>query len=101
MNRKNKRKNMEIPRFKSAREEAEFWETHDFADYWDDTEEVEMKVARKLIDKVQAKRRKRLISLRLAEWQIEKAKKIAANKKMPYQALLRSWINEGLRENAG
>lgn len=90
-----------IPRFGSAREEAEFWETHDFADYWDDTEEVKMTVARKLVDRVRAKARKRLISLRLAEWQIEKAKKIAAKRKLPYQALLRKWITDGMRGEVG
>ena len=31
-----------IPRFKSEKEEAEFWATHDLVDYVDDTQPVEV-----------------------------------------------------------
>jgi hypothetical protein len=29
-----------IPEFASRQEEAEFWDTHDFGDYWDDWQPV-------------------------------------------------------------
>lgn len=31
-----------IPNFKSYKEEAEFWDTHSFADYWDKWEDVDI-----------------------------------------------------------
>lgn len=34
-----------IPEFTSRLEEAEFWDTHDFADYWDDWKPVQLRVA--------------------------------------------------------
>ncbi len=32
------------PEFKSRQEEAEFWDTHDLADYWDEFKPVELRV---------------------------------------------------------
>lgn len=32
---------IKIPKFKSEKEEREFWDTHDSTEYWEDTEEVE------------------------------------------------------------
>ena len=31
-----------IPRFTTREEEAEFWDTHDFTDYWDELEPANM-----------------------------------------------------------
>ena len=36
---------MKLPEFKSEEEEAQFWDTHSFADYIGDLEEVELEVA--------------------------------------------------------
>jgi hypothetical protein len=33
--------NKRIPHFKTDEEAAEFWDTHDFAEYWDDTVRVD------------------------------------------------------------
>jgi len=33
-----------LPKFKTRREAAEFWDTHSSADYWDQFEEVELKL---------------------------------------------------------
>ena len=41
-----------IPEFKSLEEEAQFWDTHSLADYWDQTHEVQFEV--------RAKRRRRI-----------------------------------------
>ena len=32
-----------IPRFATREEEAEFWDTHDFTDYWDELEPANLK----------------------------------------------------------
>ena len=34
-----------IPQFATREEEAEFWDTHDFADYWDDLEPANVVVS--------------------------------------------------------
>lgn len=34
-----------IPDFKSREEEAEFWDTHDFMDFWDELEPVKLEVS--------------------------------------------------------
>jgi hypothetical protein len=37
--------NTQIPEFTSYKEEAEFWDTHDFTDFEDETTLVEVKVS--------------------------------------------------------
>lgn len=89
-----------VPKFKSEKEEAEFWSTHSVADYWNDLEEVEEKieVSGRLKSKIlERKERKKLLTLRLGQKQIEEAKKIAMKKTIGYQTLMRMWIAEGIR----
>ncbi|MBI4563477.1 MAG: hypothetical protein HY716_02125 [Planctomycetes bacterium] len=43
------------------------------------------------------KLKKRLLALRLEEWQIERAKEMARRKHVPYQQLMREWISRGIR----
>ena len=56
-----------LPTFESEQEEAEFWDTHDSTDFVDDTEAVVVKL-------VDARPRKRLISLRIDADTIEMLK---------------------------
>jgi CopG antitoxin of type II toxin-antitoxin system len=37
-----KKKTNKIPKFKSKDEEAKFWDTHSFADYWDEFKPVDI-----------------------------------------------------------
>jgi predicted glycoside hydrolase/deacetylase ChbG (UPF0249 family) len=37
-----------LPQFSSREEEAEFWDTHDFSDYWDELQPIEVRFADKL-----------------------------------------------------
>ena len=37
--------NKKIPGFKSYEEMAEFWDTHDLADYWEQTEPAEFEIS--------------------------------------------------------
>ncbi len=37
-----------IPDFANRQEEAEFWDTHDFGDYWDETEPVDVTFSKNL-----------------------------------------------------
>jgi predicted DNA binding CopG/RHH family protein len=87
-----------IPKFKSTEEEAEFWATHSAADYLEDTADVEdgVTVGGSLRRRVEARLRKKVISLRLSEVHIEQVRRMAEGKGFGYQTLLRMWILERL-----
>jgi predicted DNA binding CopG/RHH family protein len=88
---KSKRKK-ELPDMTGWSEEqiAEFWESHDSTEYLDQMEdvEVELKIPQDY----------RVISLRLEAKDIERAKRLARRKGVPYTVLLRMWIKEKLAE---
>lgn len=88
-----------LPSFRSGSAFDRFVETHDLADYWDEFEEAEpIELARSLARRIdRAARRKQLISLRLETWQIRAAKALAARRGVPYHAVIRHWIDEGMR----
>jgi len=88
-----------IPHFKNSEEAAEFWDTHSIQDYIHDLEPVDelFVLSPALAHRIRERAKKRLISIRLAEWEIERSKQIAKTRKIPYQTLLRQWIDEGLR----
>ena len=90
----------EIPRFRNEAEEAEFWSTHSLVDIWDQLEPVEFEVSPK-VRRITLRRRKKPVTLRLEERQIALAKKLAREKSLSYQALMRSWINEGIVREEG
>ena len=76
-----------IPKFRSEREEADFWATHDSTDYLSETKEVKVKFTHPP---------KKLVSLRLDKNTIDKLKKIAASKGIGYLELVRMWVLENL-----
>jgi predicted DNA binding CopG/RHH family protein len=78
-----------IPKFRSEKEEADFWSTHDSADYLSETKEVKVKFTRP---------KKILVSLRLDENTIAKLKKIAESKGIGYLELVRMWVLENLNK---
>lgn len=86
----------EVPRFRNETEEAEYWSTHSLAKIWDQLEPVEIEVSPKLRNIILPRARKKPVTLRLEERQIAAAKKLARAKSLSYQALMRSWINEGI-----
>lgn len=92
-------KRKKLPHFKSSEEAATFWDTHSLKDYLHEFEEVDevFVLSPALAQRIRERAKKRLISIRLAEWEIQKSKQIAKERKMPYHALIRQWIDEGLR----
>lgn len=86
----------EIPRFNNEAEEAEFWSIHSLSEIWDQLEPVEVEVAPDLRRLTVRQTRKKPVTLRLEEQQIERAKRLARAKSLSYQALMRSWISEGI-----
>ena len=90
---------METPKFKSEHDEAVYWDNHSAANVWDEMESVQLEPTLELKEtiKKQASNRLKMVSLRLREDQIEAVKIIAAKKDIPYQVLLRSWINQAIQ----
>lgn len=90
-----------LPKFKSEEEEARFWETHSPLDYPGHFSDVEspFQVDPELLKRVSSERhrRKRMLTLRIGENQIDLAKIIARWKGLGYQTQMRIWVIEGIR----
>ena len=79
-----------LPKFKNDDEFADFVDTHDMADYWDEFEDVE---------NVKVKRpKKKAITIRLYPYLIAETKKMAVKYGMPYQTLIGQWLAERLSQ---
>src|ERR1035437_1202523 len=79
-----------IPAFSSKAEEAKFWETHSFADYWDALEDVDLKVELK-------KPRNETLVLRLQGGIKDKLEDIAKSRGINVSTLARMWLIERLQ----
>ena len=84
-----KKKVNKIPKFKTIAEEAKFWDSHSFADYWNDFEDVDIVVELH-------KPKDETIILRLQKGLKERLEKIARRKGMNVSALTRMWLMEKL-----
>ena len=80
-----------IPEFKSEAEERAFWETHDSTDYVDWCKSV-------LATFPNLKPTTTSISLRLSVSMLDRLKVAAHKRDIPYQSLLKIWLDEKLRE---
>ena len=81
----------QIPIFKNEKEEREFWEKHDSSEYID-WEKAERAVFPNL------KPSTKTISLRLPEHVLDELKMIARKRDVPYQSLIKIFLNERLNE---
>ena len=84
----------EIPPFKSEKEERNFWEKHDSADYvdWRHGKRVSFPALKPSL---------KSISIRLPESMIEQLKVLANKKDIPYQSLVKIYLSEKVREEIG
>jgi predicted DNA binding CopG/RHH family protein len=80
-----------VPKFRTEKEELEFWSTHDSADYIDYS-----KTKRALFPNL--KPSTRTISIRLPESLIEHLKVLANKRDIPYQSLLKMFLIEKVEE---
>lgn len=81
-----------LPVCQTDEEEAEFWDTHSTADYWDEMEpatDVTIHVSRLP---------HRLISLPLSQALFTDIKRIAEERGIPYERLVRQWLTERVKE---
>ncbi len=81
-----------IPKFKNEAHERLFWETHDLTDYFDLSKPV--KVSMPNLKPTTAS-----ISIRLSKNVLEKIKAQANKMDVPYQSLMKVWLNEKLDES--
>ena len=81
----------EIPTFASEAEEREFWLTHDSSDYidWSNAKKITFP---------NLKPSTQSISLRLPLWMLDSIKSTANRQDVPYQSLIKVWLNEKLEE---
>jgi predicted DNA binding CopG/RHH family protein len=92
-----------LPRFRSEKEAADYFQTHSAAGVWNQLPEAKPAKASKALEKSIRERHmaaKSPISIRLGPEQIAAAKKIAAAKSVGYQTQLRMWIAEGIKREA-
>lgn len=82
-------KKKKLPKFKNIREEAEFWDTHSFADYWDEFEDVD------LVIELQ-KPKDETVVVRIQKDVKDKMQKVAASKGVNVSTLARMWLLEKL-----
>ena len=88
---KGRRRASRIPRFASREEEAEFWDTHDIADYRDELKSVRARFAQNLSEG---------ITVRLDPETLEELRTQARETGIGPTTLARMWILERLRESA-
>lgn len=81
--------NTKIPEFTSYKEEAEFWDTHDFSDFKDETTPVEVKVSPNLSE---------LVPVRLAAESLVQLETEAKRMGIGTSTLIRMWVLERLQQ---
>lgn len=84
------KKPLKMPDFKNEKEVEKFIENTDFSEYLEPSD-------LKKISFPNLKPSKRLISLRVEDSLVEKAKKKAAKLHIPYQTLMRQVLHQGLQ----
>lgn len=80
-----------IPEFKNYKEEAEFWDTHSFSDYWDDLPDTSLTYTPSAINK-------EVMTVRVDPSLKKAIKTIADKKELTYSSLVRSWLVLCVRE---
>ena len=79
-----------IPKFKNVDEEAEFWSTHDSADYIDWS-----RTKRTIFPNLKSSTES--ISLRLPTHLLARIKELANEKDVPYQSLMKVYLSEQVK----
>lgn len=83
-----------IPKFKNEDEEAEFWVTHDSTEYIDWSKAIVNPVFPNL------KPSTKTITIRVSQSLLNSLKRIANKKDVPYQSLVKMYLDEKVREES-
>ena len=81
-----------IPKFRSEDEERDFWATHEALDYFDVSQGDSVIFPNLKLTRTP-------ISLRLSEGLLTKIKLIANKKDLPYQSLIKHYLNEAVERD--
>lgn len=92
---KNIKKLKPIPKFKSEKEEAEFWATHDSTDYFDISKAVVNPSFPNL------KPSTKTITIRVSQSLLDALKMLANKKDVPYQSLVKIFLDAKVKEEFG
>ena len=84
------KKKLILPKFKNEDEERDFWDKIEFTDYYEPSDLVPVSFPN-------LKPTTRPISIRLTESMIDRVKEKANEIDIPYQALIKQFIDKGLR----
>ena len=82
----------QLPEFKNEDEEREFWATHDLVDYFD----VDKAVVNPVFPNL--KPSTKTITIRVSESLLNALKAIANKKDVPYQSLVKMFLDEKVKE---
>ncbi|KKR34026.1 MAG: hypothetical protein UT63_C0008G0025 [Candidatus Gottesmanbacteria bacterium GW2011_GWC2_39_8] len=83
-----------LPKFKNEDEERKFWATHELSDVFDTTHGVDVIFPN-------LKPSTKTITIRVSESLLNDLKNIANKKDVPYQSLVKIYLNEKIREEFG
>jgi len=84
---------MKVPKFKTLEEAADFWESHDFEDYVEDTEPVAMTV--------RIRRQKKVLTVPIELKVYERLEALAARRRIRVEALVSRWLREKTLAGSG
>lgn len=80
-----------LPKFKSYEEEAKFWDTHDFSEFWNDAKPIE-------IEFLDEQKREGTITIRVQPKLKDRLEKLARGYGINLSTLARMWLIEKLRQ---
>jgi len=81
-----------LPKITNEEKWAEFVDTHDMAEYWDDMIPVDPKEFRVV------RRHKTAVLLEIPSKQMDSVRELAKRKKKPPQKMLQQWVSQRLRD---
>ena len=84
------KKKLAVPKFKSEKEEAEFWTNLNLSEYFEPSD------FKRGVRFPRLKQSLRLISIRFPEELIGKVKEKANKLDVPYQSLIRQYVRQGV-----
>jgi len=80
-----------LPEFRTEEEERKFWETHDFTDYLESFQPVNL-------DLSELRPSTKSVTIRLPESLLSALKKLAHEKDIPYQSLMKIFLAERVKK---
>lgn len=86
-----KKKGKRIPAFRSLEEESEYWDKHSVTEHLSEFKPVKMKLRGPV---------KHLLSIRIDMDLVQKIRRIADHRGVPYQTLMQQWLAERAEDEA-